>query len=91
MKINSAILNPNINQPLTKCSFNGISNIVSKQDVFQRQMSNLFENFSMNSANPLFELNNNNFIAKLSKKLFNNPDAPIKVGITGESGSGKRW
>jgi len=83
-------VNININNKTAKkINFSGALQAVQKKDVVIKQMTNLFDNFSNTSSKPLFQINNDSFIKKLSNKLTRNPNAPIKFGITGESGSGK--
>lgn len=80
-KTSIPIMQPNKNLTVDKIHFGNASKIQADlQKVFLKHTK---------GDNPLFEKVNTGFIAKLAKKLDSNPNYTIKIGMTGESGSGK--
>ena len=61
----------------------------NKTRIIQKDLTELFEKYTKNEPEPLIKNLNKNFIEKLAEKLNKNPKSSIKIGVTGESGSGK--
>lgn len=61
----------------------------NKSRSIQKDLTKLFDKYSKNESEPLFQKVNKIFIEKLAEKLNKNPKSSIKIGVTGESGSGK--
>jgi len=70
-------------------NFKSNLNSIHSQENLSNQFYDLFVNYSKPQKNSIFTLINTNFIDPLASKLFKNADAPLKIGVTGESGSGK--